>query len=120
MQTMREILDEMKANHLKELQKNRDLAALNVARKPPAQKKSSLENTQNITPPLYTKKVFQERIENISKKLELVRNGIQFEFKVESEVETDVCKWCESGILKGRDYCSENCKRLYLTNNPIL
>lgn len=120
MQTMREILDEMKLNHVKELQKNREIAALKVARKPPAQKKSLFEKTQDTTPHLNTKKVFQERVSNISKKLELVRNGIPFEFKIENEVETTQCKWCESSILKGRDYCSENCKRLYLTNNPIL
>ena len=37
--SMREILDEMKSNHAKELEKNRQLAAFKVATKPPPQKK---------------------------------------------------------------------------------
>lgn len=105
--SMREVLDEMKSNYAKEKDKNRELAALKVARNPPAQKKSSYEKIPNITPPLNTKKVYAERcaqvVINMTKNLD----------SIEVEVETEPCKWCESDILKGREFCSKICEIHY-------
>lgn len=105
--SMREILDEMKSNHAKELEKNRELAAFKVATKPPPQKKSSYEPIPNITPPLRLKKLYAERcaqvVINMTKGLDLI----------EVEVETEPCKWCESDILKGRNFCSKICEIHY-------
>lgn len=54
--SMREVLDEMKSNYAKENDKNRELAALKVARNPPAQKKKFIrENPQYNTTPVYKK-----------------------------------------------------------------
>lgn len=94
----------------------RKIAAL---KNPPAKKKPLLKQTQDTTPSLNLKRIFWARQAEVQKRIELIASGKEIG-QVENEVETSQCKWCESGILKGRDYCSENCRRLYLTNNPIL
>ena len=105
--SMREILDEMKSNHAKEQDENRKQAEAARSRKPPAQKKSSYEPIPNITPPLRLKKLYAERcaqvVINMTKGLDLI----------EVEVETEPCKWCESDILKGRNFCSKICEIHY-------
>ena len=105
--SMREILDEMKSNHAKELEKNRQLAAFKVATKPPPQKKSSYETIPTITPSLNMKKIYAERCAQVVKNLE---KGLDI---IEVEVETEPCKFCESDILKGRTFCSQTCEIMY-------
>jgi len=87
--------------------------------KPPAKKKPLLKQTQDTTPSLNLKRIFWERQAEVQKRIELIASGKEI-WLIENEVETTQCKWCESDILQGRDYCSENCRRLYLTNSPIL
>ena len=105
--SMREILDEMKSNHAKELEKNRQLAAFKVATKPPPQKKSSYETIPTITPPLNMKRKYWDRCKEVDARLDINR------YPVEEEIETEPCKYCESDILKGRTFCSQTCEIMY-------
>ena len=105
--SMREILDEMKSNHAKEQDENRKQAEAARSRKPPAQKKSSYEPIPNITPSLNLKRKFWDRCAEVDKRLDINH------YPVEEEVETEPCKWCESDILKGRNFCSKICEIHY-------
>lgn len=107
-QSMREILDQMKLNHAKELQKNRELSEFKRATNPPSQKKSSYEKIPNITPSLNMKKIYRERCELVQSRLDINHYPVQI------EVETELCKWCESEIMKGREFCSDRCRGLFV------
>lgn len=104
---MRAILDEMKSKHAEEQIKNKELSAFKKATQPPAQKKSSYATTPNLTQSLSLKKIYAERcaqvVKNLTKDLDVIP----------VEVETEPCKWCESDILKGRNFCSNICEFHY-------
>ena len=101
---MRAILDEMKTKQVTEQQKTK---SFKVATKPPPQKKSSYEPIPTITPPLNMKRKFWDRCKEVDARLDINR------YPVEDEVETELCKFCESDIWKGRTFCSQTCEIMY-------